>query len=448
MSATNRTGNDHGERHATPRELMELLVTKENMTNAYNQVVRNKGASGVDGLEVTELKEYLQKHWSTIKEKLLKDEYYPQAVRRVEIPKPDGGKRMLGIPTVVDRMIQQALHQVLNPFYDPHFSQWSYGFRTGRSAHNAIDQAREHISKGKNWVVDVDLSKFFDEVNHERLLSRLRKRITDRRVIHLIHRYLKAGIMEEGIVEPRTKGTPQGSPLSPLLSNIILDELDKELEKRGHYFVRYADDFQIYVGSERTAQRVMESISHYIEKKLRLRINREKSAIVRPWECTLLGYTFTRHKETKVKVSSRSIQRLRKKIKEKFRQGRGRNLSKFISDDLNPLLRGWINYFKHSEVKGFGEELDGWIRRHLRSIKWRQWKRSWTRRNNLIALGLKEEDAVRSAFNQRGAWWNAGASHMNRAMPKKYFDSLGLVSLQQVLMRHHLLVTSVNRRDT
>ncbi|HEX5112562.1 MAG TPA: group II intron reverse transcriptase/maturase [Saprospiraceae bacterium] len=448
MSATNRSGNNRGERHATPRELMELLVTKENMTNAYKQVVKNKGAAGVDGLEVTELKDYLQKHWSVIKDKLLTDGYYPQAVRRVEIPKADGGKRMLGIPTVVDRLIQQALHQVLNPLYDPSFSQWSYGFRTGKSAHDAIRQARDHINKGKRWIVDVDLSKFFDEVNHERLISRLRKRIADRRVIHLIHRYLRAGIMEEGIVEPRRKGTPQGSPVSPLLSNIVLDELDKELEKRGHFFVRYADDFQIYVGSKQTAERVMESISHFIEKKLRLKVNKEKSKIGRPWECTLLGYTFTRNKETKMRVSKASIQRLRNKIKEKFRQGRGRNLSRFIVEDLNPLLLGWINYFKLSEVKGFAEELDGWIRRHLRKTKWRQWKRPWTRRTNLIALGLREEQAVMSAFNQRGAWWNAGASHMNLAMPIMYFESLKLVSLQHETRRHHLSSTSVNRRDT
>lgn len=448
MSVTNRSGNNQGKRHATPIALMELLVTKENMTNAYKRVLKNKGAPGVDGLEVTELREYLQKHWSEIKDKLLRDEYYPQAVRRVEIPKPDGGKRMLGIPCVVDRLIQQALHQVLHPIYDPHFSQWSYGFRTGRSAQEAVLQARDHINKGKRWVVDVDLSKFFDEVNHERLLSRLRKRIADRRVIHLIHRYLKAGIMEEGIVEPRTKGTPQGSPVSPLLSNIVLDELDKELEKRGHCFVRYADDFQIYVGSKQTAERVMESVSHFIEKKLRLKVNKEKSRIGRPWERTLLGYSFTNNKDIKVKVSKESIRRLRNKIREKLRQGRGRNLSRFISEDLNPLLIGWINYFKLSEVKGFAEDLDGWIRRHLRKIKWRQWKRPWTRRTNLIALGLKEEHAVRSAFNQRGPWWNAGASHMNLALPGKFFDSMKLVSLQNELRRHHLSFTSMNRRDT
>lgn len=448
MSATNLTGNKSGERHEMPEQLMEQLVTKGNMTRAYKQVVRNKGAAGVDGLEVSELKDYLQKHWSEIREKLLTDEYYPQGVKRVEIPKPDGGKRILGIPTVIDRMIQQALHQILNPIYDPHFSKWSYGFRTGRSAHDAVLQAQRHINGGKGWIVDMDLSKFFDEVHHERLLSTLRKKVTDRRVIHLIHRYLKAGMMKDGIEEPRMKGTPQGSPLSPLLSNIVLDELDKELEKRGHYFVRYADDFQIYVGSKRTAERVMKSISSFIEKKLRLKVNEGKSAIGRPWECTLLGYSFTRNKVVKVKVSKESIRRLRNKVREKFRQGRGRNLSKFVKEELNPLLRGWMNYFILSEVKGFTEELDGWIRRHLRKIKWRQWKRPWTRRTNLMALGLNEERAVMSAFNQRGAWWNAGASHMNLAFPKRYFDSIGLISLQDVYRHHHLSIASVNRRDT
>lgn len=437
MSATNRPGNESGDRRETPG-LMEQLVRKENMTRAYRQVVSNKGASGVDGLEVTELRVYLQEHWSRIKEQLLKDAYYPQSVRKVEIPKPGGGRRTLGIPTVIDRLIQQALHQVLNPIYDPHFSQWSYGFRAGRSAHDAVRQAQEHINSGKRWVVDLDLSKFFDEVHHARLLSTLRKRISDRRVIHLIDRYLRAGMMDDGIEEPRVKGTPQGSPLSPLLSNIVLDELDKELEKRGHRFIRYADDFQIYVGSKRTAERVMGSITNFIERRLRLKVNEEKSAVDRPWKRKLLGYSFTNHKEVKVKVSKESITGFRKKVKAKLRKGRGRNLSKFIKEDLNPLLRGWIYYFKLSEVKGFTEELDGWIRRHLRKIRWCQWKRNWTRRTNLIALGLSEEWAVISSFNQRGSWWNSGAKHMNVALPKRYFDSLGLFSLLTGLRRHHL----------
>ena len=448
MSVTNLLGDNSGKRHAMPEELMELLVMKENMTRAYKQVFSNQGAAGVDGLEVTGLKEYLREHWSGIREKLLTDGYYPQKVRKIEIPKPDGGKRILGIPTVMDRLIEQALHQVMSPTYEPTFSNWSYGFRAGKSAHDALTQAQKHINEGRRWVVDVDLSKFFDEVHHDRLISTLRKRIGDRRVIHLIERYLKAGMMYEGMEEARLKGTPQGSPLSPLLSNIVLDELDKEMEKRGHRFVRYADDIQIYVGSKRTAQRVMESRSNFIEKKLRLKINKEKSVVGRPWECTLLGYSFTNNMEVKLKVSKKSIARLRNKVREKLRQGRGRNLKKFINEDLNPLLRGWINYFKLSEVKGFTEDVDGWIRRHLRKIKWRQWKRTWTRRSNLIALGLSEERAVMSSFNQRGPWWNAGASHMNTVYPVKYFNSIGLFSLQQALKHHHLLFNSMNHRDT
>lgn len=448
MSVTSQPGNGSEERHATPVGLMEQLVRKENMTRAYKQVMRNKGGAGIDGLQLPELHSYLNEHWSGIKEQLLTDGYKPKKVKKVEIPKPGGGKRILGIPTVVDRMIQQALHQVLSPIYDPGFSKWSYGFRSGKSAHEAVLQAKEHINGGKRWVVDLDLSKFFDEVHHERLISTLRKRIADRRVIHLIERYLRAGMMDGGIEEIRIKGTPQGSPLSPLLSNIVLDELDKELEKRGHCFVRYADDFQIYVGSKRTAERVMESIGDLIEKQLRLKINKEKSAIGRPWERTLLGYSFTNHKTVKVKVSKKSVSRLREKVREKLRQGRGRNLNKFVREDLNPLLRGWINYFKLSETKGFAAELDGWIRRHLRKIKWRQWKRNWTRRINLMALGLSEERAVMSSFNQRGAWWNAGASHMNAALPGKFFDSIGLISMQKALRRHHLCINSMNRRDT
>lgn len=448
MSAANQPGNESGNCHEALANLMEQVVRKENMSRAYYQVLGNKGSAGVDGLGVYEMKSYLEVHWERIKVALLTDNYYPQSVRKVEIPKPKGGKRLLGIPTVIDRLIQQALHQVLSPIYDPTFSNWSYGFRPERSAHQALCQAQDHINTSRRWVVDLDLSKFFDEVNHDRLLSKLRVRIGDRRVIHLIDRYLKSGMLYQGKEETRDKGTPQGSPLSPLLSNIVLDELDKELEKRGHRFVRYADDFQIYVGSKQSAERVMESVSHFIERRLKLRVNKEKSAIDRPWRRTLLGYSFTNNKVVKLKVSTESLARFRSKLKDKFRRGRGRNLFKYIHEDLNPLLNGWINYFKLSEVKGFSDELDGWIRRHLRKIKWQQWKRNWTRRTNLMALGLTEERAVISSFNQRGPWWNSGASHMNKAYPKYVFDQMGLVSLFDSWQRHHPLINSVNRRDT
>lgn len=417
---------------------MEQIVSRENMTKAYKRVLANKGVSGVDGLEVTDLKEYLQEHWSAIKKALLEGSYYPQAVKQVSIPKVGGGERLLGIPTVVDRMIQQGIHQIINPLYDPEFSEWSYGFREGRNAQQAVVQSRSHIQSRKRWVVDMDLSKFFDEVHHERLLSKLRMKIMDRRVIHLIDRYLRSGIMVNGVEEKRVKGTPQGSPLSPLLSNIVLDELDKELERRGHKFVRYADDFQIYVGSRRTAARVMESLTGFIENKLKLKVNKTKSAIDRPWKRSFLGYSFTSQKDSKLRVSPESIQRLKGKVKEKLKQGRGRNQQKFIAEDLNPLLRGWISYFSKSEVKRFAEAIDGWIRRHLRKIRWRQMKRRWTRLQALMKRGLSEERAVQSCFNQRGPWWNSGASHMNQAYPKTYFDKLGLVSLQMELHRYHL----------
>ena len=447
MSATNRLGNNEIKSHEST-ELMEQIVSRENMTNAYWRVVSNQGSSGVDGLTTDELQSYLQKNWSTIKESLLRGDYQPQEVKKVRIPKPKGGERILGIPTVIDRLIQQGIHQILSPLYDPNFSEWSYGFRPNRSAQQCVQQAKQHIQSGKRWVVDMDLSKFFDEVNHQRLLSKLSLRILDKRVIHLIERYLKSGMLENGVTEKRIKGTPQGSPLSPLLSNIVLDELDKELEKRGHRFVRYADDFQIYVGSRQSAQRVMESLGDFIEKRLRLKVNKGKSAIDRPWKRSLLGYSFTNNLVTKLKVSKESIKRFKKKVKEQMRRGRGRNEQKFIKQDLNPLLRGWMIYFSGSDVKGFTKELDSWIRRRLRKIKWVQWKRPWTRKVALMKMGLKEEHAVQSSFNQRGAWWNAGSRHMNFAFPTKYFDERDLVSLQKTHSRYHLLINSRNRRDT
>jgi len=434
MSAINWTRVGEGS-HQSTDQLMELVVSRTNMGRAYSQVVGNRGAAGVDGMTVDELLDHLQTNWNEIKSALLSGTYYPQAVRSVEIPKPNGGTRQLGIPTVLDRLIQQALYQVLNPLYDPTFTDNSYGFRPGRNAQQAVRQSGEYIRQGKRWVVDVDLSKFFDEVHHDRLLAKLRQRIKDRRVIHLIDRYLRSGMMRNGVEEQRSKGTPQGSPLSPLLSNIVLDELDKELEKRGLSYVRYADDFQIYVKTKRSAERVKVNVTQFIEKRLRLRINEKKSAIGRPWERDFLGYSFTANKQTKLKPSKTSIKRLRQKIKQKFRQGRGRNLSRFIREDLNPILRGWMNYFSQSQTKGFSQELDSWIRRHLRKIKWRQWKRRWTRMQELIKRGISEQRAAQSTFNQRGAWWNAGASHMNQAFPKIYFAQLGLVSLAHVLTR-------------
>jgi RNA-directed DNA polymerase len=415
--------------------LMEAVVERENMWRAFRRVEGNKGAAGVDGMSVNELKPYLKAHWKRIKEDLLAGVYHPQPVRRVEIPKPGGkGMRKLGIPTVMDRLIQQAIHQVVSPLFEPSFSGHSYGFRPGRSAHQALRQAREHVAGGRRWVVDLDLEKFFDRVHHDVLMSRVARKVSDKRVLCLIRRYLQAGIMEGGLVSQPTMGTPQGGPLSPLLSNILLDALDKELERRRHRFCRYADDVNVYVGSRRAGERVLNSIERFLSCRLRLRWNREKSAVDRPWKRTFLGYSMTWHKRPRFKVAASSVNRLKMMLKSAFRQGRGRNLGKFI-ESLKPTLRGWINYFRMSEVKGVFEELDGWIRRSLRCIIWRQWKRSYTRAKGLMKRGISEKRARQSAVNGRGPWWNSGASHMNQAFTKKFFDRLGLVSLLDSVLR-------------
>jgi len=409
--------------------IIEQMVETTNMWKAYKHIVGNKGAPGIDKMTVEELEPYLKKHWLDIKVKLLEGTYQPQSVRQVSIPKPNGGERLLGIPTVLDRLIQQALYQVLNPYFEPEFSAHSYGFREGKSAHQAIMQARQYQSEGKQWVVDMDLAKFFDEVNHDRLIMRIKSKVNDRSLLQLLRKYLKSGIMIDGVTTIREKGTPQGSPLSPLLSNIVLDELDKELERRGHSFCRYADDCNIYVRSRKAAERVMESITDFVEKKLKLKVNREKSAVAKPSQRKFLGYSFIGGKKPKIRVPSETVKRFKTKIKQLFRMARGRNVRKFIKEDLTPSIRGWINYYKLTETKQFAEELDGWIRHKLRNIIWRQWKRPRTRYKKLQKLGLKEERARASAFNGRGAWWNSGASHMNQCFKKKDFDKIGLFSM-------------------
>ena len=421
----------------TPKDvqLIERLVERENLMEAYSKVMRNKGAAGIDKMTVDELKPYLQENWSSIREELLNGSYRPKPVRRIDIPKPGGGTRQLGVPTVVDRLIQQALHQVLNPIFDPTFSKSSYGFRRGKSAHQAITQAKQYQLEGKVWVVDMDLEKFFDEVNHDILMSRVAKKVKDKKVLLLIRRYLSSGIMFNGVTSTQGKGTPQGGPLSPLLSNILLDDLDKELERRGHSFCRFADDSNVYVKSKKAGERVLISLTSFVEEKLKLKVNRKKSAVGRCHQRKFLGYSFTWHKRPKIRVPKETIQKLRTKLRPIFRAGRGRNLEKFIRGNLNKILKGWINYFCLAEVKRFAEELDSWIRRRLRLILWRQWKRPWTRRKRLMARGFSEERAVRSSFNCRGPWWNSGASHMNQAYPKKYFDKLGLVSMVDELYR-------------
>lgn len=409
--------------------LMEEVLRRENLMRAHTRVVQNGGAPGVDGMTVNDLMPYCREHWARIREELLQATYAPQPVRRVDIPKPGGkGLRTLGIPTVLDRLIQQAVLQVLQPIFDPTFSDGSFGFRPGRSAHDAVRRARAHIAAGHRWVVDLDLEKFFDRVNHDVLMARVARRVKDTRVLRLIRRYLHAGMMAGGLISPRTEGTPQGGPLSPLLSNILLDDLDRELERRGHRFARYADDCNVYVQSRTAGERVLTSLERFLATRLRLRINRDKSAVARPWQRKFLGYTVTMHRQPKLRVAPQAVTRLKGRLRLQLRVGRGRSLSRTVAD-LTPLLRGWVGYFRMADVRHSFEQLDEWLRRRLRCILWRHWKRPRTRAKELIRRGVAESRAWSSAYNGHGPWWNAGASHMHAAVPTATLRHWGLLSL-------------------
>jgi RNA-directed DNA polymerase len=424
-------------------QLMFAVVERKNLIKALQRVERNKGAPGVDKMPVEDLRGYLKLHWVRIKEELLNGTYRPQPVKRVEIPKPGGGVRKLGIPTVVDRFIQQAIHQALIPVFEPTFSENSYGFRPGRSAHQAVQRAQGFVAEGRKWVVDTDLEKFFDRVNHDVLMSRVARRVADKKLLLLIRRYLQSGIMDNGVETASLEGTPQGGPLSPLLSNIMLDELDKELERRGHCFCRYADDCNVYVKSKASGERVMESMKRFLRLRLKLNVNEAKSRVGRPWNRKFLGYSITWDRKPRLRTARESVKRLKGNLRQVFRAGRGRNLSVLIQETLNPKLRGWANYFHLNEVKSLFPEIDGWIRRRLRSILWRQWKRPATRERKLIERGFTRERAWKSASNGRGAWWNSGAFHMKDAFPLTYFIHLGLVSLEQ---QQRKLNSGMNRR--
>jgi len=425
----------HSWTNAEPNTLMEQVLERSNLRRAYQRVVSNKGAAGIDRMPVTALKGHLQQHWPALRERLLAGDYHPQPVRRVSIPKPQGGERILGIPTAQDRLIQQALHQVLSPMLEPSFSDNSYGFRPGRSAHQAVEAMQRHINDGYRWVVDLDLAQFFDRVNHDVLMSLLGRHITDRRILTLIRRYLQAGMLDGGLVSPRREGTPQGGPLSPLLSNVLLTELDRELERRGHRFCRYADDCNIYVRSERAGQRVMASITHFLETHLRLKVNTAKSAVDRPWRRSFLGYSVSWHKgQVRLRIAPASLRAFLAKLRLLLKRSRGQSLATTIQH-LNPVLRGWANYYCLTASKRSVQALDGWIRRRLRLILWRQWKRARTRARILMRMGLSESRARKSAGNGRGPWWNSGASHMNAAFPKRVFDRLSLVSLLDTITR-------------
>jgi len=409
--------------------VMEEVVRRENLTKALKRVCTNKGSPGIDGMTVDDLKEYLKEHWSEIREQLLKGHYNPQPVKQVVIPKPGGGTRMLGIPTALDRFIQQALLQVLNPIYDPTFSPHSYGFRPRRNAHQAVRQAKKYIAQGHEWVVDIDLEKCFDRINHDILMGRIAKRISDKRILLLIRRYLQAGIMVHGIVQERYEGTPQGGPLSPLLSNILLDELDKELERRRHKFCRYADDCNIYVRSERAGKRVMDSVERFLDKKLKLKVNRKKSAVAKPQDRKFLGFSFTSGKELKIKLSDKALKRVKYRIKKITRRSRGISLLQIIKE-LSHYLRGWLVYYRLIETPTVLRDLDSWIRRRLRCFVMKQWiNNSHTRYKGLRALGVSDYGARPVAGSRKGPWAMSNMKPVKVAMPNRFFAERGLLSL-------------------
>jgi RNA-directed DNA polymerase len=406
--------------------LLEIILERRNMFSALERVRANKGAPGIDKMNVGKIGGYLRRHWPTIKEDLLGGKYRPLPVSRKEIDKPDGGVRLLGIPTVLDRVIQQAIAQIVEQIWDPTFSEFSYGFRPGRSAHDAILQSKQYLIDGYTHVVDMDLSKFFDKVNHDRLMSRLATKIKDKRVLKLIRRYLNAGTMINGVIVYTDEGTPQGGPISPLLSNVVLDELDKELEARGHKFVRYADDFRIYCKSLKAAERVKTSITRFLTVKLRLKVNEEKSAASRPWLRKFLGFTFFHmYGQSKIRIHAKTIERFKQKVRKLTNRNRGRSLAQVIKE-LNMYFRGWWNYFRLTEAKYILKSLKTWIIRRLRCLVWKQWKNPRTKVRNLEKLGIDHQYAVTCGNARKKYWRMSRVKWVAIAMPEHYFIVKGL----------------------
>ena len=413
---------------ASTNRLMEGVCERENLKEALRRVKANKGSAGVDGMTVGGITDYLKQHWPAIREQLLNGTYEPRLVRRVEIPKPDGGVRKLGIPTVLDRLIQQAVMQVLQRQWDPTFSESSYGFRPGRSAQQAVAQAQKYIAEGHGWCVDLDLEKFFDRVNHDKLMGQIAKRVEDKRLLKLIRAFLNAGVMENGLVSPSVEGTPQGGPLSPLLSNLVLDELDRELERRGHRFVRYADDCNLYVRSERAGQRVMESVTQFITQKLKLKVNETKSAVARPQERKFLGFSFSAGPEVKRVIAPKALDRFKQRVREIMRRAKGVSM-KATMEELGPYMRGWRGYFGFCETPEVLIGLTRWVRLRLRAAMWRQWKTPRRRRAALLELGVRERLANNTAGSGLGPWYLAKAKALSVGLSNAYFKSLGLPSL-------------------
>jgi RNA-directed DNA polymerase len=426
---TESSGATNGiENPASTNRLMEEVCERDNLKEALRRVKANQGSAGVDGMTVGGISDYLKQHWPAIREQLLSGTYKPKPVRRVEIPKPDGGVRKLGIPTVLDRFIQQAVMQVLQRRWDRTFSDRSYGFRPGRSAHQAVAQAQQYIADGYGWCVDLDLEKFFDRVNHDKLMGQVAKRVEDQRLRKLIRAFLNAGVMENGLVGPSGEGTPQGGPLSPLLSNLVLDELDRELERRGHRFVRYADDCNIYVRSERAGQRVMERITQFITQRLKLKVNEAKSAVARPQERKFLGFSFTSGPEVRRIIARKALDRFKRRIREITRRAKSVSMETTM-EVLAPYLRGWRSYFGFCETPEVLLSLTRWVRLRLRAARWRQWKTQRRRRAALLALGVSPRLARNTAGSGHGPWYLARSQALARGLSNAYFRSLGLPSL-------------------
>jgi RNA-directed DNA polymerase len=414
---------------AASEHMLEEVLDKENLKEALNRVMENGGAAGIDGMAVDKLPAYLKENWKRIRKELMEGKYAPRAVRRKEIPKATGGMRQLGIPCAIDRFIQTALQQVFQRHWDGTFSQHSYGFRPGKSQHQAIKQAQEYVCSGLQWVVDLDLEKFFDRVNHDVLMSRIAKRVKDKRVLKLVRAFLNAGMMDDGLVKPTEEGVPQGGPLSPILSNLLLDDLDKELERRGLRFVRFADDCNTYVASKRAGERVMQSITKFLGKRLRLKVNEAKSAVGRPWERKLLGFTFTSQKQARRRIAPAALKRMKDRIRKLLCRKRGNSLKQII-EELTSYLRGWIGYFGYCETPTVLKELEQWIRRKLRCLIWKRWKRSKTRFKRLRAMGLSITQAREGAGNgTRGPWRMSATPPLHSALSVTFFETLGLPRL-------------------